>query len=319
MLYSKIPGIGMPVSRLVQGTMWMKSSELDAAFAAMDAFLAAGGNCFDTAHIYGLGDNERTVGQWIHSRGVRDEIVILGKGAHNSPDRKRVTPFDIQSDIHDSLARFKIDHIDLYLLHKDDPTQPVGPLVETLHAAREAGQIGAYGGSNWSVERLREANEYAAAHGLTPFVVSSPQFSLAEQQLSPWIDCESLSGPAGEPARAWCRQTGVTLFVWSSLAGGFFSGRFRRDNLDTLTQPYDQLAVKVYCFEENFKRMDRVQELAESKGVTVPHIALAYVYNQPEGIHALSGARTPAEVRVNVEATKIELTAEEIAYLELRE
>jgi len=319
MLFSKIPGIDKPVSRLVQGTMWMKSSDLDAAFAAMDAFLAAGGNCFDTAHIYSLGDNERTVGQWIHSRGVRDDIVILGKGAHHSPDRKRVTPFDIQSDIHDSLARFKIDHIDLYLLHRDDPAQPVGPIVETLHAARVAGQIHAYGGSNWSVERLREANEYAAAHGLTPFVVSSPQFSLAVQQVSPWIDCESLSGPEGEPARAWCRQNGVSLFVWSSLAGGFFSGRFRRDNLDTLTQPYDQLAVKVYCFEENFRRMDRAQELAQSKGVTVPHIALAYVYNQPEGIHALSGARTPNEVRVNVEATEIELTAEEIAYLELRD
>ncbi|MDE0181202.1 MAG: aldo/keto reductase [Caldilineaceae bacterium] len=319
MLFSKIPGIDKPVSRLVQGTMWMKSSELDSAFAALDAFLAAGGNCFDTAHIYGLGDNERTVGQWIHSRGVRDEIVILGKGAHHSPDRKRVTPFDIQSDIHDSLARFKIDHIDLYLLHRDDPAQPVGPVVETLHAAREAGQIHAYGGSNWSAARLKEANEYAAAHGLTPFIVSSPQFSLAVQQVSPWIDCESLSGPEGEPARAWCRQNGVTLFVWSSLAGGFFSGRFRRDNLDTLTQPYDQLAVKVYCFEENFRRMDRAQELAESKGVTVPHIALAYVYNQPEGIHALSGARTPDEVRVNVEATEIELTAEETAYLELRD
>ena len=319
MLFSKIPGIDKPVSRLVQGTMWMKSSELDSAFAALDAFLAAGGNCFDTAHIYGLGDNERTVGQWIHSRGVRDEIVILGKGAHHSPDRKRVTPFDIQSDIHDSLARFKIDHIDLYLLHRDDPAQPVGPVVETLHAAREAGQIHAYGGSNWSAARLKEANEYAAAHGLTPFVVSSPQFSLAVQQVSPWIDCESLSGPEGEPARAWCRQNGVTLFVWSSLAGGFFSGRFRRDNLDTLTQPYDQLAVKVYCFEENFRRMDRAQELAESKGVTVPHIALAYVYNQPEGIHALSGARTPDEVRVNVEATEIELTAKETAYLELRD
>jgi len=319
MLFSKILGIDKPVSRLVQGTMWMKSSEIDTAFAAMDAFLAAGGNCFDTAHIYGLGDNERTVGQWIHSRGVRDEIVILGKGAHHSPDRKRVTPFDIQSDIHDSLARFKIDHIDLYLLHRDDPAQPVGPIVETLHAAREAGQIHAYGGSNWSVERLREANEYAAAHGLTPFVVSSPQYSLAVQQVSPWIDCESLSGSAGEPARAWCRQNGVTLFVWSSLAGGFFSGRFHRDNLETLTQPYDQLAVKVYCFEENFQRMDRALELAESKGVTVPHIALAYVYNQPEGIHALSGARTPDEVRVNVEATEIELAAEEIAYLELRD
>ena len=318
MLYSDISGIDKPVSRLVQGTMWMNAGNLDAAFAALDAFHAAGGNCIDTAHIYGGGDNERAVGQWIHSRGVRDEVVILAKGAHHSQDRKRVTPFDIQSDIHDSLARFKVDHLDLYLLHRDDPSQPVGPLVETLHAAREAGQIHAYGGSNWSVERLREVNAYAAAHGLTPFVVSSPQFSLAVQQVAPWVDCESLSGPAGEPARAWCRQNSVTLFVWSSLAGGFFSGRFRRDNLDTLTEYYDQLAVKVYCIEENFKRQDRAQELAASKGVTVPHIALAYVYNQPEGIHALSGARTPEEVRVNVEATEIELTTEEIAYLELK-
>ena len=318
MLFSNIPGIDKPVSRLVQGTMWMNTGTLDAAFAVLDAFHAAGGNCFDTAHVYGGGDNERSVGQWIRSRGVRDEVVILGKGAHHSQDRKRVTPFDIQADIHDSLARFQVDSIDLYVLHRDNPAQPIGPIVETLHAAKEAGQIHAYGGSNWTVERLRAANEYAAAHGLTPFAVSSPQFSLAVQQVPPWRDCESLSGAAGEPARAWCRANGVTLFVWSSLAGGFFSGRFRRDNLDTLTENYDRLAVKVYCTEENFQRQDRAQELAQSKGVTVPHIALAYVYSQPEGIHALSGGRTAAEVQVNVEAAEIELTQEEIAYLELK-
>ena len=92
--------------------------------------------------------------------------------------------------------------------------------------------------------------------------------------------------------------------------GGFFSGRFRRDNLDTLTECYDQLAVKVYCIEENFKRQDRAQELAPAKASPCPTSPLAYVYNQPEGIHALSGARTPEEVRVNVEATEIELTTE---------
>ncbi len=208
MLYSNIPGIDKPVSRLVQGTMWIDAKALDTAFAVFDAFHAAGGNCLDTAHIYGDGDKERAVGQWINERGLRDEIVILGKGAHNSQDRKRVTPYDIQSDLHDSLARFKVDSIDLYLLHKDDPKKPVGPIVETLHAAKEAGQIDAYGGSNWSAERLQEANEYAAANGLTPFVVSSPQFSLAVQKEPPWPDGVSVSGPAGEGARLvpreWC-------------------------------------------------------------------------------------------------------------------
>ncbi len=86
MLYSVIPGIDKPVSRLVQGTMWINTGNLDAAFAALDVFHAAGGNCIDTDHVYGSGDNERAVGQWIHSRGVRDEFVILAKGAHRIPD-----------------------------------------------------------------------------------------------------------------------------------------------------------------------------------------------------------------------------------------
>ena len=318
MLYSNIPGIDKPVSRLVLGTMWINTQTLEDAYPVLDAFHAAGGNCLDTAHGYGRGDNERAVGQWINERGLRDEIVILGKGAHHSQDRKRVTPYDIKSDLHDSLARFKVDSIDLYVLHRDDPDNPVGPIVDTLHAAKEAGQIDAYGGSNWSAERLQEANEYAAAHGLTPFVASSPQFSLAVQIEPPWRDCISVSGPSGEAARAWCRENGVTLFVWSSMAGGFFSGRFRRDNLDTFTEWYDQLAVKVYCNEDNFQRHDRVQELAADKGVSVPQIALAYVYNQPDGIHALSGARNTDELRINVEASEIELTEEEIAYLELK-
>jgi len=96
-------------------TVWRWESQV------AHAFHAAGGNCLDTAHLYGDGDNERAVGQWINERGLRDEIVILGKGAHNSQDRKRVTPYDILSDLHDSLARFKVDSIDLCLLHKDDP------------------------------------------------------------------------------------------------------------------------------------------------------------------------------------------------------
>lgn len=139
-----------------------------------------------------------------------------------------------------------------------------GNCLDTAHLYGDA-----YGGSNWSAERLQEANEYAAANGLTPFIANSPRFRLAVQKEPPWPDCVSVCGPAGEGAHAWCHKNGVTLFVWSSLAGGFFSGRFRRDNLDTLTESYDQLAVKVYCEEGNFKRLDRVQELAADKGVSL--------------------------------------------------
>ncbi|MEZ4863764.1 MAG: aldo/keto reductase [Caldilineaceae bacterium] len=319
MQYATIPYIDKPVSRLVQGTMMMHTSREEEGFAVLDACLEAGLNTFDTAHIYAGGECERVLGRWINSRGVRDQVVILGKGAHHSRDRKRVTPFDIAADVHDSLARMQVEQIDLYLLHRDDPTKPVGPIVEALNEQHDAGRIGAFGGSNWSVARIQAANEYAAAHGLKPFVASSPNFSLGVQAEAPWPDCVSLSGPEGAADRQWYLANPVTLFTWSSLAGGFFSGRFRRNNLDSFTESYDQLCVRVYCHEVNFLRLDRVEELANEKGITIPQLALAYVLNQPQKIHALVGSRTPDEVAINVAASAVKLAAQELAWLDLRD
>jgi aryl-alcohol dehydrogenase-like predicted oxidoreductase len=101
------------------------SDKLDYSFGLLDDILALGGNTFDAAHVYGNGDNERTLGRWIEDRGVRDQVVIITKGAHHNQDRPRVTPFDITADLHDSLARLRTDYIDLYLLHRDDP-RPAG-------------------------------------------------------------------------------------------------------------------------------------------------------------------------------------------------
>jgi aryl-alcohol dehydrogenase-like predicted oxidoreductase len=249
---------------------------------------------------------------------VRDKVVIIGKGAHHNEDRQRVTPFDITADLYDSLARFKFDHIDLYLLHRDDPSVPVGPIVEVLNEHRAGGRIHAFGGSNWSHERIRAANEYAAAHGLVPFIASSPNFSLAEQFQAPWLNCISISGLAGQAAREWYQQTQMPLFTWSSLAGGFFSGRFTRDNLASFDSYLDKLCVQSYCYEANFKRLDRAQQLAEEKGLSLPQIALAYVMSQPLNIFALVGCQTGAEFKANVEASQVKLTPAETAWLELK-
>jgi len=318
MKYGHVPGVNKPISRLVQGTVMINSREIDRGFRLLDEVFELGCTAFDTAHAYGNGDNERTVGRWVHERGVRDKVVIIGKGAHHSMDRRRVTPFDITADIFDSLARFKFDDIDLYLLHRDDPAVPVGPIVEVLNEHLEAGRIHAFGGSNWTHERIRQANEYARSHGLVPFIAGSPQFSLAEQVKEPWPNCVSIGGPRGEAARQWYAEEGMALFPWSSLAGGFFSGRFRRDNLDTFETYLDKLCVHSYCYEDNFKRLDRVRLLAEEKGLTVPQIAMAYVMSQPLNIFALVGCANGHEFQENVEACEVKLTPEEIAWLELR-
>lgn len=318
MKYGKVPGIDKQITRVVHGTVAATTKDLDKSFALLDSALEHGITTFDTAHVYGSGENERAVGRWVNDRGVREEIVIIGKGAHHNSDRQRVTPWDISSDIHDSLARFKFDYIDLYLLHRDDPTQPVGPIIETLNEHLAAGRIRAIGGSNWTPERIQEANEYAQAHSLTPFIASSPNFSLAEQIKEPWPNCITISGPAGAQARAWYTREGIALFTWSSLAGGFLSGRITRDNLDSFESYSDTLAVQCYATEDNFRRLDRAQELAAEKGVTVTQIALAYVLNQPANIFALTAGANDKEIRANVEAGEIVLSSEELAWLDLK-
>jgi aryl-alcohol dehydrogenase-like predicted oxidoreductase len=317
MQYKTIPGIDKPISRLVQGTVMINSAEMDRSFALLDAIFAQGCNAFDTAHVYGQGDCERTVGRWVNDRQIREKVVIIGKGAHPNQDRQRVTPFDISSDIFDSLARFKFDYIDLYLLHRDDPAVPVGPIVEVLNDHLKAGRIRAFGGSNWTPARLQEANAYAFAHGLTPFIASSPNLSLAEQVKEPWAGCVTISGPQGAADRAWYARQQMPMFTWSSLAGGFFSGRFTRDNLGSFTSYLDILCVQSYCYEANFKRLDRAAKLATARGVTLPQIALAYVMNLPLNVFALVGCATANEFSQNADAMALQLSQGEMAWLDL--
>lgn len=317
MKYGRIPGINKKLSRLVQGTVMCTTKEQALWNDLLDAAFAQGINTFDTAHVYGQGECERSVGAWINGRGNREEVVLIGKGAHPNRDRpSRVTPFDISADLHDSLARFQTDYIDLYLLHRDDESVPVGPLVERLHAHKEAGHIRSYGGSNWTHQRIAEANTYAEAHGLDPFVASSPNLSLATQAIAPWTGCISVSGEAGRPARDWYKAHNIGLFTWSSLAGGFFSGRFTPDNLDEFTGYFDKLCVDVYCFEENWGCLDRAKQMASEKGASLAQIALAYVLNQPANIYALIAPYNAHEVTDSAKAIDIELTADEITWLE---
>lgn len=318
MQYGQVVGIEKPISRLVQGSMMIGTKEYERSAELLDEIFAMGCNCFDTAHVYGNGDVERAFGRWVKERGNRDKLVILGKGAHHNQDRKRVTPFDITADIFDTLARMQVDSIDLYLLHRDDPDLPVGPIVEVLNEHKAAGRIRAFGGSNWAHQRIQEANTYAAAHGLTPFAASSPNFSLADQLNPPWEGCISISGPSRQSARDYYRDIQIPLFTWSSLAGGFFSGRLRRDNIDTFETYLDKLAVSSYAGEDNFKRLERVQQLADEKSLSIPQIAMAYVMSQPLNIFALVGCHIAAEFKANLEASELKLTPEESAWLDLR-
>ncbi len=320
MQYAPITGLDKPVSLLVLGTMIINRGERERSFALLDAAVDLGLTALDCAHGYGGGDSERCVGDWLHERGNRERLVVITKGCHHNADRQRVTPWDIQADLHDSLARLRTTYVDIWLLHRDDPTVPVGPIVETLDVLRCQGRIRAYGGSNWTHARLAEANAYALAHDLQPFTASSPNFSLAEQVRDPWgPGCVSLGGPAQVQARAWYAAAGMPVLAYSSLARGLLSGRLSRANWDEAAQILDGAAHTAYAHEVNLQRLDRLHELAARRGCSVPQLALAWVVQQtPLQVHALVGAANADELKACVAALDLRLTPAELAWLDLR-
>lgn len=301
-----LPGLKRDVSRLILGTDYFKPDIMDRIAPIMDEYVALGGNTFDTAKIYAGGESEKAIGQWIRERNNRESVNVWTKGAHHDASGPRVNRQAIYDDLMISLERLQLDYVDLYALHRDDPEVEVGPIVEALNEHIEAGRMLAIGASNWSWQRLQEANAYAASHGLIGFSFSSPNFSLARANEPFWSGCVSVD----DETWAWHRETKMPLLSWSSQARGFFSGRFTpedRSNADL---------VRVFYSDDNWARQRRAIELAERKGVTGIQIALAYVLNQPFPTCALIGPGNTEELRSCREASDLRLTEEEIAWLE---
>lgn len=318
MRYTSIAGVPKPVSRLVLGTMIISTQELDRSFALLDAALAQGYTTLDTAYVYAGGESERCIGQWMVARRSREQVVIVSKGCHPRAGQARVTPANLAADLEESLARLQTGYVDVYLLHRDDPSVPVGPIVEAFNEHHRAGRIHAFGGSNWTHQRLAEANAYAAAHNLIPFTVSSPNYGLADQIADPWgPGCVSLSGPANREARAWYQAAGMPVLAYSSLARGLFSGRITPENFEQQRHTLDQACLTAYCHPPNMERLRRATQLAADKGVTVPQIVLAFLFASPLNVLPIVGAASETELRENGTAFDLTLTPTECAWLDL--
>ena len=317
MKYAEIPYVDKKVSRIFYGTAAPPFMAGEDANELLDSIFAIGVNAFDTARVYGL--SEKSLGQWMQDRQKRDEVVILSKCGHPAPDgRKRVNEKEIREDFATSSGYLKTDHIDIYLLHRDDPDVEVGPIVEIFNALHAEGKIGAFGGSNWTHQRIEAANEYAYAHSLIPFSVSSPNFGLADQVKDPWGGgCVTISGPANEDARAWYEKTQMPVIAYSSLGRGLFSGKVRGDDPASAAGVLDEFAMKGYGYPENFERLCRCEKIAEEKNCTVPQIAMAWLYCQNINSFAVVGTGKAGRMQENVDALHIELTEDEILYLDL--
>jgi aryl-alcohol dehydrogenase-like predicted oxidoreductase len=290
-LYRDFPPLSQPLSRLVLGTLLVDPDVLD-------EWVRVGGNIVDTAHAYSAGHAERALGAWLGDR----DMAVLSKGAHPASGQSRVTREDIAADLRDSIARLGRP-IDLYLLHRDDPSVPVGPIVESLNEHIRGGRIRAIGASNWTCERIDEANAYAAANGLEGFCCSSVHLSLATQNEEHWPDTLSATQPE---IREWHERTQMPLFAWSAQARGFFAGHASGS------------VERVYDNADNRERRRRAAVLAAQRGCTANQVALAWVLAQPFPVFAVFGARTVMQLREAVGALEVSLSADEARWLDLR-
>lgn len=221
----------LQVSQLCLGTAdFGTKKSREEAFRQMDIFMEGGGNFIDTAHVYGdwacdeRGCSEKVIGGWL--KGKRDKVIVSSKGCHPPIDNMlcpRVDPENLRQDVTESLVQLQTDYIDLYFLHRDNPQVPVGELLEALEEEVKKGSLRYYGCSNWSLDRLKEADAYAREHGLRGFACNQMMFVLAD------VVPETLVEPQltilDDAYYQYEKDTGLSFMAYMCMAGGYFSKR----------------------------------------------------------------------------------------------
>jgi predicted dehydrogenase/aryl-alcohol dehydrogenase-like predicted oxidoreductase len=300
-----LDGLRQPVSQLIVGCD--NRNTVAEGAVIWDAWMEAGGNAFDTGFVYGGGLHEKVLGDWIRARGVAGDAAVIAKGAHTP----YCTPRAIAAQLDISLDRLGLASVPIYIMHRDNPDVPVGEFVDALNRLHDAGRIGIFGGSNWSVERFRAANAYAAKHGLQPMRILNNNLSLAVMEKPVWAGCVTSNAPG---TLGFLRETGTMHLSWSSQARGYFLAAALRDRLPADTGPET-------CFGSaaNAERRARAEQLAAEHGVSGHNVAAAWVLGQSFPSLALIGPRSPGEIVSTLPALGLRLTPEELAWLNLEQ
>lgn len=315
-LYKHIAGIDIPVSRLFFGTAMPILTTGEDHDELFDAMYELGINAFDTAR--GYGEAEKSLGSWVRRRGNRDKVVILTKCGNVHPDGEvHIDRQVMREELSTSLGRLQTDYVDIFLLHRDDPKTPISEYMETLNEFVSEGKVRLFGVSNWTTERIEEANDYAAARHMQGFTVSSPNYGLAVQVEDPWGgSCVTISGDESEKARRWYAENQMPVLAYSSLARGFFSGRFKSGDYEAAKKVLDEAGQKGYLYPVNMKRLARCEELAQKKHMTVAQIAMSYIFSNEMNVFALVSTTKAERMKDNIDAACHPLSKEEVKFLE---
>jgi len=298
----------LEVSEISLGS-WLTYSggvELDQTRACTDAAFEAGINFFDTANVYGRGAAETAWGDILSGR-PRDSYVLATKvwgQMSDDPGDRGLSAAHIAKEIDASLRRLQTDHVDLYQAHRFDPDVPIEETIEALQQVIASGKARYLGFSEWTTEQIQAAIDIA---GSDLFVSSQPQYSML------WQAPEAELFPL-------CDANGISQIVWSPLAQGLQTGKYRPGE----EPPADSRAASgamnyamgPLLSDAPLRAVDRLRPVAEQAGVSLPELALAWALRRPELASAIVGASRPEQVHANVKASGIELSPDTLAAID---
>jgi len=314
MRYNQLGRTGLLVSELCLGTMTFGGDGLfkaigqvqqDEADALLKAAVDAGVNFIDTANVYSNGMSEQITGQAIKNIGLKREDVVLATKVlgpmGTGPNDRGASRGHIMDQVKASLTRLGTDHIDLYQIHGWDPVTPIEETVRALDDLVRQGHVRYVGVSNWAAWQIAKALGISERLGLARFESTQSYYTIVgrelERELVPMMNSEKLG-----------------LMVWSPLAGGYLSGKYRhgqsadgrRANFDF--PPVDQARGDVV--------LDAMDGIAKAKGVSVARIALAWLLHQPHVTSVIVGAKRVDQLADNLAAVDVRLSHDELATLD---
>ena len=305
---------GAVVSSFALGTMTFgNESDQRVSHDLLNSYVEAGGNFIDTADVYTSGTSEEIIGHWLQARPEAARNVVLatkgrfpmGAGPNDLGNSRR----HLRQALDASLKRLGVDHIDLYQLHSWDPLTPIEESLGFLQDAVTAGKISYYGLSNFTGWQLTKAVFTARAHGWNEPVTLQPQYNLLEREI------ESEVVPAALDA-------GLGLLPWSPLAGGWLTGKYRRETVpagktrvgDNPTRQFQGWDLRSNN-DRTWQLLDALKSVAAVHKASPAQVALAWLAAQPGVTSVILGARTVEQLTDNLGAASLQLSASELQRL----
>ncbi len=317
MQYDKIEGLDKEISKLIMGND--NQVDYEQASILWDHWIEVGGNSFDNAHIYGDGSMEILLGKWHKSRNNLKDLVIIAKGAHTP----NCNPKSISSQLSESLDRLQTESADIYIMHRDNKEIPVDEFIDVLNEEKNKGRIKIFGGSNWTLDRFKEANNWAKNNNKDGFRILNNNLALCKMINPLWDGCVSSNN---QDILNYLYDSQIAHLSWSSQGRGYFlpdeiTKKIEEDITasETWREPGAHSSGPLSCFdnEDNRERKKRANELANKMQTTAQNIAGAWPLNLNFPSFALIGPRNIKEINSSLNNLDVNLSNDQVNWLNL--